>query len=77
MCLVCYSGLGVLLYLDEDSGRATVLNSLLLFLRPLLLFAGLAFPWMQRWKTLVLWVAGHVCFQAYYSSTRTTLDWGA
>ncbi|PWY88888.1 hypothetical protein BO94DRAFT_585257 [Aspergillus sclerotioniger CBS 115572] len=75
--IVFHSGMGFLLYLDEDSMKSTLLNGLLLFPRPMLFFSLLALHLLQRWKTLVLWIVGHVCFQVYYSSTPSTLDWVA
>ncbi|GLA45113.1 hypothetical protein AnigIFM63604_003550 [Aspergillus niger] len=70
--LICY-----IVLRDKNFRNDALLNMLLLFVKPMVFIHLLGSQWMQRWKTLLMWVVGHACLQVYYSSTQSTLTWEA
>ncbi|GKZ48553.1 hypothetical protein AbraIFM66951_000628 [Aspergillus brasiliensis] len=70
----------LILYLvtrDESSLKDSLLIVLLLLVKPMAFLHLLRSRWMQRWKTLVLWLTGHACCQVYFSVTPSTRSWAA
>ncbi|PWY61598.1 hypothetical protein BO83DRAFT_442463 [Aspergillus eucalypticola CBS 122712] len=70
----------LILYIVSRHGSSlkdSLLDVLLLLVKPMAFLHLLRSRWMQRWKTLVLWLTGHACCQVYFSVIQSTRNWAA